>query len=176
MSATLDAEPVRAFLGECPALRSEGRLFELSIENSRTPLRPWKDRWRGLLRVFMGAAMCWCFCRGRRRFAGRRTCWRGHGLLITPLYGDLSPAEQDRAVEPSSKRKVILATNIAESSITIDGVRAVVDSGLARMASDSPWTGLPSIKVQRIAKASAQQRAGRAGRTGPGGVAALHGG
>ena len=79
---------------------------------------------------------------------------RRHGLLlIAPLYGDLSPAEQDRAVEPAPQRKVILSTNIAESSITIEGVRAVIDSGLARIASDSPWTGLPSLEVKRISKA-----------------------
>ena len=67
-------------------------------------------------------------------------------------------------MEPASRRKVILSTNIAESSITIDGVRVVIDSGLARIASDSPWTGLPSLEVRRISKASADQRAGRAGR------------
>src|ERR1019366_1490253 len=99
---------------------------------------------------------------------------RKHDLLITPLYGDLSPAEQDRAVEPAKERKVILSTNIAESSITIEGVRVVIDSGLARIASDSPWTGLPSLEVKRISKASARQRAGRAGRTGPGRVVRLY--
>src|SRR5208283_2511552 len=97
-----------------------------------------------------------------------------HDLLITPLYGSLTPAEQDRAVEPARQRKVILSTNIAESSITIEGVRVVIDSGLARIATDSPWTGLPSLEVRRISKASARQRAGRAGRTGPGRVIRLY--
>jgi ATP-dependent helicase HrpB len=90
------------------------------------------------------------------------------GLLITPLYGDLSPAEQDRAVSPALQRKLILSTNVAESSITIEGVAAVIDSGLARFARHSPWTGLPSLEVGRISKASAEQRAGRAARTRPG--------
>lgn len=90
------------------------------------------------------------------------------GMLVLPLHGDLSPEEQDRAVGPSAARKLILATNVAESSITIDGVRAVIDSGLARIATDSPWTGLPTLTVSRVSKASATQRAGRAGRTGPG--------
>ena len=77
-------------------------------------------------------------------------------------------------MEPSAQRKVILSTNIAESSITIEGVRAVIDSGLARIASDSPFTGMPSLEVKRISKASANQRAGRAGRTGPGRVIRLY--
>ena len=106
-----------------------------------------------------------------------RTCEpiaRRHGLQIAQLYGDLAPAEQDRAIEPSAQRKVILSTNIAESSITIDGVRIVIDSGLARVANDSPWTGLPSLEIGRISKASAVQRAGRAGRTAPGHVVRLY--
>src|ERR1019366_7768841 len=69
---------------------------------------------------------------------------------------------------------LILATNIAESSITIDGVRIVIDSGLARIPTDSPWTGLPSLEIRRISKASARQRAGRAGRTAPGRVIRLY--
>jgi ATP-dependent helicase HrpB len=96
------------------------------------------------------------------------------GLLVLPLHGDLSPAEQDRAVTPSDRRKVILSTNVAESSVTIEGVTAVIDSGLARVAADSPWTGLPSVEVRRISQASATQRAGRAGRTAPGRVIRLY--
>ena len=67
-----------------------------------------------------------------------------------------------------ARRKIILSTNVAESSITIDGVGAVIDSGLARVAGHSPWSGLPTLQVARISQASANQRAGRAGRTGPG--------
>jgi ATP-dependent helicase HrpB len=93
---------------------------------------------------------------------------RRFGLLALPLHGDLSPEEQDRAVQPASQPKVIFSTNVAESSITIDGVTTVIDSGLARIASDSPYTGLPTLEVRRISKASAIQRAGRAGRTRPG--------
>ncbi len=97
-----------------------------------------------------------------------------HNLLLLPLYGDLSPAEQDRAVSPAPQRKVILSTNVAESSITVEGVTAVIDSGLARIASDSPWSGLPTLEVARISKASATQRAGRAARTAPGRVIRLY--
>ena len=91
-----------------------------------------------------------------------------HRALVLPLHGDLAPEEQDRAVAPADRRKVILSTNVAESSITIEGVTAVIDSGLARVASDSPWTGLPRLEVRRVSRASATQRAGRAARTAPG--------
>jgi ATP-dependent helicase HrpB len=91
-----------------------------------------------------------------------------HDISILPLHGSLSAEEQHRAVQPADCRKLILSTNVAESSITIDGVNTVIDSGLARIASDSPETGLPTLQVQRISKASAVQRAGRAGRLGPG--------
>src|SRR6202020_2984934 len=81
---------------------------------------------------------------------------------------------EDRGSEPAEQRKVILATNVAESSVTVEGVTAVVDSGLARIATYSPWTGLPTLQVGRISKASVTQRAGRAGRTGPGQVLRLY--
>jgi ATP-dependent helicase HrpB len=90
------------------------------------------------------------------------------------LFGDLSPAEQDRAIARADRRKVILSTNVAESSVTIDGVTAVIDSGLARVAVDSPWTGLPSLNIRRVSQASCTQRAGRAGRTAPGRVIRLY--
>src|SRR6185436_2747612 len=86
------------------------------------------------------------------------------GWLLLPLHGDQSPEEQDRAVLPCERRKIILSTNVAESSITIEGVGAVVDSGLARVAGHSPWSGLPTLQVGRVSQASATQRAGRAGR------------
>ena len=86
---------------------------------------------------------------------------RSHDLLMLPLHGDLSPAEQDRAVGPSTQTKLILSTNVAESSVTVAGVTAVIDSGLARIAAHSRWTGLPTLEGRRISKASATQRAGR---------------
>jgi ATP-dependent helicase HrpB len=90
------------------------------------------------------------------------------GWSVLPLHGDQSPEEQDRAVGPCEHRKIILSTNVAESSVTIEGVSAVIDTGVARVASHSPWSGLPVLQVARISQASANQRAGRAGRTGPG--------
>jgi ATP-dependent helicase HrpB len=177
MSATLDAGPVSGFLGDCPRLKSEGRLFPLEVSYTPYSASPLEEqvatalerlRPQGDVLVFLpGAAEI-------RRAARACENWaRVNNVLIAPLFGDMSPAEQDLAVEPASRRKVILSTNLAESSITIEGVRAVVDSGLARIASDSPWTGLPALEVRRVGKASAQQRAGRAGRTGPGQVIRL---
>src|SRR5207248_6084142 len=93
---------------------------------------------------------------------------RHRDLLLAPLHGDLSATEQDRAVDPASRRKVILSTNVAETSNTVPGVTSVVDTGLARIASHSPWSGLPALAVAKISRASAEQRAGRAGRLGPG--------
>jgi ATP-dependent helicase HrpB len=181
MSATLDAGPVAHFLGDCPVLRSEGRQFDLAIGHEPYSAAPLEARVAlalesaivsersGDVLVFLpGAAEIRQAARACEALAQR------HDLLITPLYGDLPPAEQDRAVQTSSRRKVILSTNIAESSITIEGVRVVIDSGLARIASDSAWTGLPSLEVKRVSKAAARQRAGRAGRTGPGRVIRLY--
>jgi ATP-dependent helicase HrpB len=168
MSATLDAAPVAKYLDDCETVRSGGRLFELAV--THLPYSPAaleeqvamalpKLQTKGDVLVFLpGAAE---IRRTQRLLAGRSE-------LVLPLYGDLTPAEQDAAVTAAERRKIILATNIAESSITIDGVAAVIDSGLARVASDSPWTGMPRLDVARISKASAKQRAGRAGRQGAG--------
>jgi ATP-dependent helicase HrpB len=181
MSATLDTGSISEFLGGCPILRSEGKLYELAIEytpHSPAPLeeqvaaaleRLVARRLTGDVLVFLpGAAEIRRAARAVEQLASRL------GLLVLPLHGDLSPAEQDRAVSPADRTKVILSTNVAESSVTIEGVTAVIDSGLARVAADSPWTGLPSVEVRRISQASATQRAGRAGRTAPGVVIRLY--
>lgn len=181
MSATLHASPIARYLGSCPILRSEGRLFDLDIHHepySAAPLEKQvagavekilSDERRGDILVFLpGAAEIRRAARECQSLAARRN------LLILPLHGDLSPAEQDRAVSPATQRKVILSTNVAESSITIDGVTAVIDSGVARVARDSPWTGLPTLEIARVSKASATQRAGRAARTAPGRVIRLY--
>jgi ATP-dependent helicase HrpB len=181
MSATLDAAPVARYLDGCPILRSEGRLFEPAIKH--LPYSPallhvqvkravellLDDEHLGHTLVFLpGAAEI------RRTMRECEAVAHRAGLLVLPLHGDLSPEEQDRAVSPSSQRKLILTTNVAESSVTVEGVTAVIDSGLARVATYSPWTGLPTLHVGRVSKASAKQRAGRAGRTGPGQVLRLY--
>jgi ATP-dependent helicase HrpB len=92
----------------------------------------------------------------------------GLECLVVPLYGELSVEEQDRALKKQSQRRVILATNVAETSVTVEGVRAVVDSGLARVAGYDPWTGMAGLELQPISRSSSLQRAGRAGREAPG--------
>ncbi len=179
MSATLDAGPVRAFLDHCPALSSEGRLFPLEVSHTPYSAAPLETQVASAVEASIahpGDILVFLPGAAEIRKAGRacEPLAARHNLLITPLYGDLSPAEQDRAVEPADRRKIILSTNIAESSLTIEGVRIVIDSGLARIASDSPWTGLPALEIKRISQASARQRAGRAGRTAPGRVIRLY--
>jgi ATP-dependent helicase HrpB len=175
MSATLEAEPVAAFLG-CPSLRAEGRRFDVTIEYAGRPgERPLEsdvavalrklvtDGLDGDVLVFLpGAAEI------RKAAAACAPVAAQAGLDVVLLHGDLPPAEQDRAIAPGPRRKVILSTNVAETSITVEGVVAVIDSGLARVASLSPWSGVSTLKVQRISRASAAQRAGRAGRLRPG--------
>jgi ATP-dependent helicase HrpB len=178
MSATLDSDPVRRFLGDCPLIRSEGRLFDLAISHTPYSAEPLEDQVASAVESVLsdpGDVLVFLPGSAEIRKAAQKceALARRHNLLIAPLYGDLSPAEQDKAVEPAAQRKIILSTNIAESSITIDGVRVVIDSGLARIPHDSPWTGLPSLEIKRISKASATQRAGRAGRTAPGRVIRL---
>jgi ATP-dependent helicase HrpB len=179
MSATLDGGPIAAYLGSSRILRSEGRQYPLEIEYTPHSAAPLEQqvasaleklaRASGHILVFLpGAAEI------RRAQMACAALARRLGLLVLPLHGDQSPEEQDRAVLPSKQRKVILSTNVAESSITIDGIGAVVDSGLARLAGHSPWSGLPTLQVGRISQASAKQRAGRAGRTGPGRVIRLY--
>ncbi|MEA2698630.1 MAG: ATP-dependent helicase HrpB, partial [Myxococcales bacterium] len=176
MSATLDAEPVRAYLDDCPSFRSEGRRFDVAIEHIPEPddrpvalqvasavRRTVREIPDGDLLVFLpGAGEI------RRTQEVLRDQPGLSSFLILPLHGEMSLAEQDRAVRPAQQRKIILATNVAETSVTIDGVVAVVDAGLARVAAHSPWTGLPTLALAKISQASAVQRAGRAGRTRPG--------
>lgn len=175
MSATLDAAPIAKFLGNCPVLRSEGKLFELKIEytpHSNATLEEQVAQAVARLGTLDGDVLV--FLPGAAEIRRAARALERSNLLVVPLHGDLSPEEQDRAVAPAGRRKVILSTNVAESSITIEGVTAVIDSGLARVATDSPWTGLPSLEVKRISQASATQRAGRAGRTAPGRVIRLY--
>jgi ATP-dependent helicase HrpB len=180
MSATLDAAPIAAYLDDCPVLRSEGRLFPLSIEHLPYSPLPLEQQVRAAVETLVreqGGSML-VFLPGAAEIRrAMRTCEpvaNRYGVLMLPLHGDLTPAEQDRAVAPTPQRKLILATNVAESSITVDGVTAVIDSGLVRIASHSPWTGLPTLHIGRTSKASAEQRAGRAGRTAPGRVLRLY--
>ncbi len=115
--------------------------------------------------------MCWSFYPApaeiRRATEALGDALAGDRFAIVPLHGEMSLPDQNRAVRPDAggRRKVILSTNVAETSVTIDGVVAVIDSGLARIASSSPWSGLPTLALGKISQSSAIQRAGRAGRT-----------
>lgn len=175
MSATLDAAPVAAFL-DCNVLRSEGKRFDVAIEHLPAPddrkleqqiasavRKLVQDGLDGHVLVFLpGAAEIHRATEACAKLAS------DNDLALVPLHGDLSPAEQDRAVGVSHGRKIILSTNVAESSVTIDGIVAVIDSGLARVARHAPWSGLPTLAIEKTSCASAIQRAGRAGRTRPG--------
>jgi ATP-dependent RNA helicase HrpB len=172
MSATLEATPLARFL-DAPSLRSEGRAYPVAVEYltpeeaardlrldervASAVRRVLREEQDGHVLVFLpGAAE---IRRAREALAGLSE------VEVLALHGDLPPAEQDRAVRPSARRKVVLSTNVAETSVTIAGVVAVVDSGLARIAAHSPWSGLPALEVRKVSRASAAQRAGRAGRT-----------
>jgi ATP-dependent helicase HrpB len=173
MSATLDAAPVARYLGDCPRLRSEGRRFDVSVEHlAREDARPLAEQVASAARKLIGGGLdgdVLVFLPGaaeiRRAQEACAALAEENDLLVLPLHGQLPAGAQDAAVRPASRRKIILSTNVAETSVTIEGVAAVIDSGLARVASHSPWSGLPKLEVARVSRASAAQRAGRAGRT-----------
>ena len=179
MSATLEGERLAGLLGDAPVLRSEGRMFPVDIRWGapwqagewvepkvlQTILQALADEPGSLLVFLPGQAEI------RRvneqlaeSLAGRRD------ILLCPLHGELDLSAQRAAIEPAPPglRKVVLATNIAETSLTIDGVRVVVDAGLARVPRFDPNSAMTRLDTQRISRASATQRAGRAGRLQPG--------
>ena len=175
MSATLDPGPVASYL-DAPVLTSQGRAFPVeTVFLSRPDDRPIEQQvsdaldrlygngQRNHTLVFLpGAAEIRACLKGCEPVAAR---W---GLSLRPLHGELSPEAQAQALEVTETPKVILSTNVAESSVTLDGIGAVVDSGLGREASHSPWSGLSGLRTVRISQARCVQRTGRAGRTGPG--------
>lgn len=176
MSATLDPGPLAGFLGGCPIIRVEGRRFPVQIDHADRPdERPIGLKVASALRRLIAEAIdgsVLVFLPGAREIrAAMDACTpvaAEADLELVMLHGDMPAADQDRVLAPSARHKVILATNVAETSLTIEGVVAVIDSGLARVAGHAPWSGLPALRVQPISKASAAQRSGRAGRTRPG--------
>jgi ATP-dependent helicase HrpB len=175
MSATLDAQPVARFLDHAPIISVPGRLFPIEIEHRPAHDLALVDRvadavrheieqsGRGDVLVFLpGADEIRRVHRNVAPDASERD------VLVLPLHGSLPANEQIAALAPASRRKVILATNIAETSLTMEGVTTVIDSGFARVASFDAERGLDRLDLKRISKASARQRAGRAGRTAPG--------
>ncbi len=179
MSATLDCERVSALLGGAPVVKSEGRTFPVEVHwgngfpegrdiASRTAamVRRIVECEHGSLLVFLPGA------REIAEVAALLSDLASPGLTVAPLYGALDKFEQDCAIAPPPPgvRKVVLATNIAESSLTIEGVRVVVDTGLERKMRFLPDCGISRLELGRISRASATQRAGRAGRLEPGAV------
>lgn len=178
MSATLDTEGVARWLEGAETLAADGRAFPVEVEHlhvprdSRRPVwdlaaeqvgRVLRDEPEGDVLVFMPGSY-----EIMRTIGAVRALSETGGVDVLPLHGELPPDEQDRAVLPGPRRKVIVATNVAETSLTIPGVRAVVDSGLARVARFDPQRGIDTLMIEPVSRASAEQRAGRAGRTGPG--------
>jgi ATP-dependent helicase HrpB len=173
MSATLEADPVVEFLGGATKLISPGRLHPVEVEyESVESTAPIFDRTASAIHRLLkqeSAGHILAFLPGMQEI--RRTqeaVGNPSGTETHVLHSSVGTEEQDRALAPSTKRKVILSTNIAETSITIEGVRAVVDSGLEKVLVNESRLGIDRLETQRISLASAEQRAGRAGRTGPG--------
>lgn len=175
MSATLAPQPVAAYLGRAVVIESEGRTFpvEVRYDPPRERLSPADLAVWGVERVLPrseGDMLVFLPGVGEIRRAERELgeVARRQNLAILPLYGDLPAEAQDAALAPNPLRKVILATNVAETSLTIDGVSVVVDTGCAKVLRFDPEAGLDRLVLEPISLASAEQRAGRAGRTRPG--------
>jgi len=178
MSATLDTVGLERYLAPCVTLESRGRTYPVDIRYRDRCVRPdqtpvWDAAADALERlapetegdvlIFMPGAY-----EINRTIGAIRGSRVGNQFVVLPLHGELPPADQDAAVARYPKRKAIVSTNVAETSLTIDGVRVVIDSGLARIARFDPYRGINTLLVEKIARASADQRAGRAGRTAPG--------
>lgn len=175
MSATLDPAPLTAYFEGCPSVVSQGRSYPVDIEYAKTIDRRRIEeslvevvpralrRNDGDLLIFLpGVGEIRAAARALERELDPRA------FSIRELYGDLPPEKQDAVLSPSDQRRVILSTNVAETSLTIDGVTVVIDSGLARSLRYDENTGLDRLELGPISQASADQRAGRAGRTSPG--------
>jgi len=176
MSATLDVERVAGLLGGAPVIESQGRSFPVDVRYQERPstervedavtraiIEAHRQETGSILAFLPGQAE---ITRTAERLEGRFDAT----TVVTPLFGNLSQKEQDAAIRPApaGTRKIVLATSIAETSITIDGVRIVIDSGLQRLPAFEASTGITRLETVRVSRASADQRAGRAGRTEPG--------
>jgi ATP-dependent helicase HrpB len=173
MSGTLD-ENLSAALGDPPLIKAPGKLFPVSLRYTPHSSKPLEEQVAAAAAKAVGETKkhVLIFLPGaaeiRKSMAACDPIARQAGATLLSLHGDLTPEEQDRAVAPGNVRKIICSTNVAESSVTIEGVEAVIDSGMARVLTHSPWSGLSRLNVEKISQASAIQRAGRAGRTSAG--------
>ena len=179
MSATLDAAPLEQYLKPCRVLESQGRMHPVEIEFATAPgyldKRPVWDQAAEAFSDFVrsgGQGDVLVFMPGgfeiSQTIDALRRCDEARGFILLPLHGELPPRDQDAAVARYDKRKVVIATNVAETSLTIDGIRCVIDSGLARIPRYDPYRGINTLLIEKISRSSADQRGGRAGRTAPG--------
>jgi len=179
MSATLDVVSLENYLRPCRVLESAGRTFPVEVRYSEEPSyadrRPVWDQAADAFAEYVGAGGdgdVLIFMPGAFEIAQTIEAVRhrdeSKGFILLPLHGELPPTDQDAAVARYDRRKVVVATNVAETSLTIDGIRCVIDSGLARIPRYDPFRGINTLLIEKISRASADQRAGRAGRTAPG--------
>ncbi|PYS17200.1 MAG: helicase, partial [Acidobacteria bacterium] len=178
MSATLDSRALEKYLAPCAVLRSEGRMFPVDVDYlprrlGSTAPPVWDlaaDAFsQGVRRSDGGRPDVLIFMPGsyeiHRTIEAVRQRPESRGYVLLPLHGELPPRDQDQAVAQYDHPKVVVATNVAETSITIEGIRLVIDSGLARIPRYDPHRGINTLFIERISQSSAEQRAGRAGRT-----------
>ena len=173
MSATLAVEPIAVWLGDCAVVRSEGRQYPVEVRyQERADPRALPVLVSGAVREVLeetpGDVLVFLPGVGEIRRSGEMLASLEPEVRVMPLYGDLPPEKQDAVLRPGDRRKVVLATNVAETSVTIEGLTAVIDSGLVRRLRFDPGYGLDRLELGRVSRASADQRAGRAGRQGPG--------
>jgi ATP-dependent helicase HrpB len=174
MSATIDAGPVSTYLGGSPTVTSEGRTFPVEVRyHPKRPETSWPEAVaaavQGVLAETDGDVLAFLpGLREIRQTADELESLTAEGVALLPLHGDLPPEQQDRALQRLDRRKVVLATNVAETSVTVEGVTAVVDTGLARQMEFEPSVGMDRLRLVPVSRASTDQRTGRAGRTRPG--------
>ena len=174
LSATIDPVPISQYLGDCPIVVSDGRTFPVEVtyrpRRADVPaptaaadaVNELIDRTSGGVLVFLPGL------REIRQTASLLESLERQGIAVLPLHGDLPPEQQDRALQSVNQRKVVLATNVAETSVTVEGITAVVDTGTARQLEFDTSTGMDRLRLVPISRAAADQRTGRAGRTQPG--------
>jgi len=179
MSATMDSARLEDYLSPCRVLESQGRTYPVNIRFTGSPSyidkRPiWEQAAEAFSNFVQsgGEGDVLVFMPGSyeitQTIQAISNTNESRGFILLPLHGELPPRDQDAAVARYEKRKVVVATNVAETSLTIDGIRCVIDSGLARIPRYDPQRGINTLLVDRISRASADQRTGRAGRTAPG--------
>ena len=172
MSATLDGARLSALMS-APVIESQGRMFPVTVEHAARDVMDPRDLPEAVARAVRAALAAHAgdvlaFLPGMAEIRRAQAALAGCGAVVLPLHGELPVAEQDLALRPAAGRRVVLATSIAETSLTVPGVRVIVDGGWRRAPRLAPGSGLSRLATVRISRAAADQRAGRAGREAPG--------